>query len=273
MRGGVLVRHPVGRRAGGAERFGNAVGVDDHDHRAIAQNGVAGEHVDVPQLGRHRLDHDFFGVEHAVDHDAKGLAADLRHHDEAVLGIGRRAVVDLQQLLQMHQRQQLVAQAQDRGVLDALDAVFGVGAGPHQLDHGQLRDRKAVAGGFHDQGRDDGERQRDLDGDGGAFTGHRLDVDGAADLVDIGAHHVHADAAAGDRGDGGRRREARREDELVDLGFGHLLQFGLADETVGDRLGLDPLGVQPAAIVGDADDDVAALVIGRKANGALLALA
>ena len=65
-----------------------------------------------------------------------------------------------------------------------------------------------VAGGFHDQGRDDGERQRDLDGDGGALAGHRLDVDGAADLVDIGAHHVHADAAAGDRGDGGRGREA-----------------------------------------------------------------
>ena len=52
------------------------------------------------------------------------------------------------------------------GVLDALDAVFGVGARPHQFDHGELRDRKTVAGGFHDQGRDDGERQRDLDGDG-----------------------------------------------------------------------------------------------------------
>ena len=105
----------------------------------------------------------------------------------------------------------------------------------------------------------------------GALAGHRLDVDGAADLVDIGAHHVHADAAAGDRGDGGRGREARREDELVDLGFGHLLQFGLGDETVLERLGLDPLGVEPAAVVGDADDDVAALVIGGQPDGALLA--
>jgi 2-phospho-L-lactate guanylyltransferase (CobY/MobA/RfbA family) len=26
---------------------------------------------------------------------------------------------------------------------------------------------------------------------------HRLQIDGAADLVDVGAHHVHADAAAG----------------------------------------------------------------------------
>ena len=151
----------VGELAGGgacrAQRLGNAVGVDDHDHGAIAEDGVAGEHVDVTQFGRHRLDHDFFGVEHAVDHDAEGLAADLRHHDKAVLGVGRRAVVDLQELLQVHQRQQLVAQAQDRGVLDALDAVLGVGAGADQFDHRELRDRKAVAAGFDDQGRDNGQ--------------------------------------------------------------------------------------------------------------------
>jgi len=103
---------------------------------------------------------------------------------------------------------------------------------------------KRVAGGFHDQRRDDGERQRDLDGDAGTLAGHRLDVDGAADLVDIGAHHVHADAAAGHRGDRGRGREAGCEDELVDLRFGHLLEFSLADETARDRLGLDPLGVE-----------------------------
>ncbi|MGY4485633.1 hypothetical protein ACVWWR_004824 [Bradyrhizobium sp. LM3.2] len=44
-------------------------------------------------------------------------------------------------------------------------------------------------------------------------------------------------------------------------------------QTRGDRLGLDPVGVEPAAVVGDADDDVAALVIGGQADGALLALA
>ena len=47
-------------------------------------------------LRRHRLDDDFLGVEHAVDHDAEGLAADLRHDDEAVLRLAAGAVVDLQ---------------------------------------------------------------------------------------------------------------------------------------------------------------------------------
>src|SRR4029077_168370 len=201
-----------------------------HDDGAIAQDGIAGEHVDVAQLGRHRLYHDFFGVGHAVDHDAKGLAADPRHHDEAVLRVGGRAVVDLQELLQVDQRQQLVAQTKNRGVLDALDAVLGVGAGANQFDHGELGNGEAVAGGFHDQGRDDGQGQRDFDRDRAALAGHRLDVDGAADLVDIGADHVHAHAAAGDRGDGGGGGEARGEDELGDLGFRHLPEPSLGGE-------------------------------------------
>ena len=151
--------------------------------------------------------------------------------------------------------------------------MFGVGARTHQFDHRKLRDGKAVAAGFHDQRRDDRKRQRDLDGDGGAFAGDRLDVDGAADLIDVGAHHVHADAAAGYAGDGRCGREARREDEFVDLRFGHLLQFGLGDETVLNRLGLDPLGVEATAVVGDADDDVAAFMIGGEADRARLRLA
>ena len=58
--------------------------------------------------------------------------------------------------------------------------------------------------------------------------GTDLHVDGAADLVDIVAHHVHADAAAGNAGDLGGGGEAGREDEFVDLRFGQLLELGLA---------------------------------------------
>ena len=105
--------------------------------------------------------------------------------------------LELEQRLEVDQRQELVAQPQHGRVLDALDAMLGIAAHAHQLDHGELRDGEAVAAGLHDQRRDDGERQRNLDGEAGAPAEHRLDVDGAADLVDIGAHDVHADAAAG----------------------------------------------------------------------------
>ena len=258
----------------GAERLRDAVGIDDHDHRAVAQNGVAREHVDVAQLGRHRLDDDFFGVEHAVDHDAEGLVADLRHHDEAVLRLRLGAPSSIfKQLAQMHQRQQLVAQPQDRGVLDALDLVLGIGMRPHQFDHRQLRDGEAVAGGLDDQGRDDRQGQRDLDGDAGALAGHRLDVDGAADLIDIGAHHVHADAAAGHQVTAAAVEKPGAKMNLWIWLSDHLLDVGFGGQPVGDRLGLDPLGVETAAVVGDADDDVAALMIGGESNRALLRLA
>ena len=80
------------------------------------------------------------------------------------------AAVHLQQRLELHQRQQLVAQPQHRGVLDALDAVLGLGVHAHQLDHRKLRDGEALAAGFHDQRRDDRERQRNLDGEAQAFA-------------------------------------------------------------------------------------------------------
>src|SRR5712675_1340462 len=103
MRCGILVGDAVVGRAGGAQSFSNAVGVDDHDDGAIAQNGVAGKHLDVAQFGRHRLDHDLFGVEHAVDHDAKSLAADLSDDNKAVFRVGGGAVIDLEQLFEVHQ--------------------------------------------------------------------------------------------------------------------------------------------------------------------------
>ena len=78
----------------------------------------------------------------------------------------------------------------------------------HQLEHGELRHGEALAAGFDDQRRDDRQRQRDLDREGGAVAGRRLQLDGAADLLDVGAHHVHADAAAGDAGHFRRGGEA-----------------------------------------------------------------
>ena len=60
-----------------------------------------------------------------------------------------------EQVREAGKRQQLVAQAQHRGVLDAFDAVIAAGARAHQFDDGQLRNGKALATGFDDQRRDD----------------------------------------------------------------------------------------------------------------------
>ncbi len=75
---------------------------------------------------------------------------------------------------------------------------------------------------------------------------------------------------AGDLGGGG---EARREDELADLRIGQALGVGLAHEAVVDRLLLDALDVEAFAVVGDLDDDVAALMIGGEPDRSGLGLA
>ena len=59
-----------------------------------------------------------------------------------------------------------------------------------------------------------------------------------------------------------------REDELGDLRVGHPLDLGLGREPALDRLGLDRVEVEAAAVVGDLDGDVAALVIGGEADRA-----
>ncbi len=102
------------------------------------------------QPRRHRLHHDFLGVEHAIDHDAEGFVADLRDDDESAFGLLFGRVAELQQLAQIDQRQQLVAQPQNRRVLDPLDtmflALFVAAAHAHEFDHRDLRDREAFAG-------------------------------------------------------------------------------------------------------------------------------
>ena len=147
------------------------------------------------QLGRHRLDHDFFRVEHGIDPDPERLAADLNDDDEAVLELTSGVAGDPEQIVQARQRQQLVTQAQHLRVPDALDPVLGIVLGADQLDDGKLRNGEAVAARLDDQRRHDGKRQRDLDAEARTGPRCRLHVDGAADLIDVGAHDVHADAS------------------------------------------------------------------------------
>ena len=84
----VAIRTVVTRRLHGpAQRLRNSLRIDDHNHRAVAENGGTGERPDVTQLGGHRLDDDLLGMKYTVDDDAKNLTANLRDHNEAFLAI------------------------------------------------------------------------------------------------------------------------------------------------------------------------------------------
>ena len=130
----------------------------------------------------------------------------------------RRTDLDLELAAQVDQGQQVAAQPVDRRPVDLLDAALGLLAfEPDQLQQADLGNRVAVAADGDGQGRDDGQRQRDLHLDGGAPPGPALDVHRAADLLDVGPHHVHADAPAGEVRHPVRRREPGQEDQVDEL--------------------------------------------------------
>ena len=87
-------------------------------------------------------------------------------------------------------------------------------------------------------------------------------VDRTADPVDVGAHDIHADAAPRQARHLRRGGESLREDELMDLRLGHLVDVGLGGEPGGHGLGRNATRVEAAAVVADLDDDVPPLVIG-----------
>ena len=109
---------------------------------------------------------------------------------------------------------------------------------------------------------------------GRALPRSALDVDRAADLLDVGSDHIHADAAAGDVGHLLRGREARAEDRGSNASrVGHAGGLVGGDQPALDRLALDPLGSMPAAVVGDLDVDLSAFVKGAQGKPALRRLA
>ena len=88
------------------------------------------------------------------------------------------------------------------------------------------------------------------------WPGTGRQIDRAAHVLDGALDHVHADAAAGQRRDGLRGREARMEQELVELMVG---QRGAGrDQPLLLRLGADARRVEAAAIVLDGDQHLRA---------------
>jgi hypothetical protein len=144
---------------------------------------------------------------------------------------------------------------------------------PYQLEQVRLGDGVALLALADDEGGDDRQRQRDGDAHDGAVTERGREVDAAADLLDVGADHVHADAAAGDVGDGLGGGEAGPEDEVEDCAAAHPGEVLGGDEALLDRLAPDPGRVDARPVVADLHDHLAGLVVGPQRQRAAARLA
>src|ERR1043166_1209244 len=142
-----------------------------------------------------------------------------------------------------------------------------------KLDDRELRKSETLTADFDNQGGNNRKRKRNFDDKARTVAGIRPHVDGAADLLDIAADDVHADAAARDAGHRRGGGKTWSEDEIVEVGLGFGRYFGFDDETSLECLGIDARSIEAAAVVGDFDHDVTALPRSAQANGAAARLA
>jgi hypothetical protein len=124
-----------------------------------------------------------------------------------------------------------------------------------------------------DERRDDGERQRDLDGEGGAGADGALNIDRPSDAFDVRSHHVHSDASAGDVRHRCRCGEPRPEDQRNDVAIAALRCLFARQEALLDRLATDDRRVDARTVVADLHQDLAAFVACRQRHDAFGRLA
>ncbi len=206
-----------------AGRLGDAVGIEDHDHAAVAQDGVAREH----RMWR-RIGATGFTTISSVSNTRstmmpKVLGADLGHDDEGVVLVASPSPSVSSSLSRSETSGSSRSRRRRTGApLMLLDLQLAVRRRAHQLDHADLRDREALARAFDDQGRDDGQRQRDLDGEASRPCPRS---ERSSTVPPIFSMLVLTTSMPTPRPETlvtcGRGREAGLEDELLDLLVAH----------------------------------------------------
>ena len=146
-----------------------------------------------------------------------------------------------------------------------LDVLFrGIPLQADQLQQAHLRNDEPLPSARDHETWNDGQRERNLELDRGAFARPAENVDHAPDLLDVGLHHIHADPASRDVGNGLRRGESGVEDQVQRLAIAQLLRLFGPQQPFLDGLLLDPCDVNPGSVIADFDVDLSAFVIGAK---------
>ncbi len=230
--------------------------VQNEHHAPVAENRRARESLDFRELRAERLDHDFARAAQTVDLNGDFARAGARDQHGHLLAVARHRG-NAQPLTQMHVGEHLLVMGEQRILAhreagNLLDRKF------YDIDDRPERERKKLVADVHHEGLRDGKRQRQAHDERGPHALLGVDRHAAAQLLHFAVHHVHAHAAPGDMGDFIRGGKAGHENELDQL---FLRQVGVGGhQPAFDRLGADRLDVEPRAVVGKADDDLAAFL-------------
>ncbi len=237
--------------------------VQDEGHAAVAHDGRAGVHGEPFQLLTQGLDYDFLGVVDAVHHQPELPVLRLKDHHADRFGPLSR--FQPKHLIQIGDGQKSPAPAIHRCSMHMLDVLFrGISFQADQFEQADLGNNEPLAAAGDHQTGNNGQGERDLELDRGAFAGPAEDIHDAADLLNVGLHHVQAHPAPRHVGDGFRRREPGLEDQVQRLAIGQLLPLFGPQKPFLDGLLFNTRDVNPRPVVADLDIDLPALVIGAK---------
>jgi hypothetical protein len=130
----------------------------------------------------------------------------------------------------MEQRDQPVAYVQNYRVPHPVRALRQLRLrNADQLAYVHLRNGIALPTVRHQQRRNDGQRQRQLDAKSGAPARRRIDLDLSPQPFEVGLHYVHAHAAPRYVADFLGRRDSRQENQRQFLGLSHVLRLFARD--------------------------------------------
>ena len=241
--------------------------VQDKCHTTVAHDGCARVKGKTLQLLSQRLDHDLLRVVNAV-HDKPKLAI-FRLQDHHADRFGSVSRSEPQHLIQICDGQKAPAPAIDWRPMHIFDMLSGgVTLQTDQFKQADLWNHESFPAASYDKAGNDGQGERDPDFNRGAFAAAAEEVDNAADLFDVGLHHIHANAAPGDVGHRLGRGESGEEDQIV-ASRSLSLSACSGGEGPSRRLSLHPLNVDAGAVVGNLNVDLPSFVKSPEGEPAL----
>ena len=218
-----------------------------------------------------RLHDQLFVIVDSVDCERIDVAAGRAENNKAAVLL-RNIALKTQHIGQSDFRNPAAADRGDAGAADFLED-DGLAVGPDDLVDRRARDGEILSCDGNRQRWDDGQRQRHSEGHAGSDADAAVDLDDAADPLDVRANHVHADAAAGNGGHFLGGRKAGLEDQGELFARAQVRCLGLIDHASGNRLLEQLLAVDAAPVVLDIDQDLVAGLARRNAQDADFALA
>src|SRR5690554_3259669 len=218
---------------------------------------------------RQRLDNELLMIEDPLDFQCIEIApAEAQNHEERSIAFG---VLKAERSAERDAWQAPPAEADVSTIAHLGELQLAARSADDLLDVG-TRDREGLAARFDRETWQDAERERDANKEASALAWKRFDLERAAELLDVGTHHVHADTAARNRSDTVRGGQTRLKDQVNLLRAGHFGGTLSRDEAGVHGLLGEPVAIDTATIVHDADVDRIARLTGGHGQDACFAL-